>query len=62
MRFSIHTYARIIAGGLAAVLLFGGMSATADEFSRPSGGRTVVHQDGKVVRSARPAEAKTSSI
>src|SRR5687767_14485124 len=62
MRFSIHTYARIGAAGLAAALLLGGLSATADEFSRPSGGRAVVHQDGKIVRSARPAEALTSSI
>ena len=62
MTFSPQTYARIAATGLVAAMLVSGMSATADEFARPSGGRAVVHQDGKVVRAAKPAVAKTSSI
>jgi hypothetical protein len=62
MRFINTRYVQLGAAGLAAAVLLGGVSATADEFTRPSGGKTRVHKNGKVLRVDDKAEARTTSI
>jgi len=62
MRLSTRTTTRLTAVGLGAVLMMLVVGAQANEFTRRSGGRALVHRDGKLVKTSKAPVAKTSWI